>query len=106
MRDGLCLMLPGTIWPIACGILFLDPLSAWLLSVTISAEPSFHLAIFVTTCAPQSVLILGHLRGFPGCLAYSEFLVFILSCSINSTKTSIYLYTIDRHRKNKAPVFS
>ena len=64
MRDGLFLMLFGTLWLIASRILLLDPLSAWLLSAAISTVPSFHLAVFVTSCAPQSVLILGYSLGF------------------------------------------
>lgn len=83
-----------------------DPVSGPCLCLAIDAAvstvPSFHQAVFVTFCAPRSILILGYSLGFLDYLSYSEFLVCIFSCCIKSTKISTYLCTIDRHKKKQS----
>ena len=100
MRDALCLMLLGTTWLIASQILLLDPVSAWLLMQPSVLYPLFD-RLFLSPSVPLS-LFLGYSLGFLDYLSYSEFLVFIFSCCIKNTKTSTYLYTIDRHKKKQS----
>ena len=72
------------------------------IDATVSTVRSLRRAVFVTFCAPWSILILGYSLGFLDYLSYSEFLVFIFSCCVKSTKRSTYLYTIDRHKKKQS----